>query len=94
MRVGDKIICINGDFHTEVAKFFQSLPVKDKEYIVRAVRPMAAEGGILLEEVKNAPIFFNLYQGKLEPAFNPNRFRMAEPIKSLERVEEDKLELA
>jgi len=93
MKPGDRVICVNSDFHPEITKFFQNLPVKDKEYIIRAVRPIAAEGGILLEEVKNTPIFFKLYQGKLEPAFHPNRFRMAEPVKSMERVEEETLEL-
>jgi len=48
---------------------------------------LAAEGGILLEEVKNAPIFFNLYQGKLEPAFHRNRFRLKEPIYNSTEVE-------
>lgn len=91
MRVGDKVVCINGDFHPEIAKHFQYLPEKDKEYIVRAVRPIAAEGGILLEGLKNKPIFFKLYQGNLEPAFHPNRFRLAEPIKKLEKVEEEEL---
>jgi hypothetical protein len=94
MRIGDKVVCINGDFHPEIAKFFKALPVKDKEYIIRAVRPVAAEGGILLEGLKNDPIFFKLYQGKLEPAFHPNRFRVVEPTKSLEKVEEEELAAA
>ena len=75
-KVGQKIVCINGDFsmHPFISEHYKVLPVKDKTYTVRQVRPTGAEGGILLDEIKNPPIFFTLYQGKLEPAFNPKRF--------------------
>lgn len=91
MKPGDRVVCVNGDFHPEIAKYFQQLPIKDKEYTIRTVRPIGAEGGILLEEIKNKSIFFKMYQGNLEPAFHPNRFRVVEPTKEIERVESDEL---
>lgn len=93
MRVGDKVVCINGDFHPEIAKHFQYLPEKDKEYIIRAIRPMAAEGGILLEGLRNKSIFFKMYQGNLEPAFHSARFRLIDPIyNSIENEEYERIE--
>lgn len=76
MKVGMKVVCINDDFsmHPFISEHYKNLPKKDKTYTIRQVRPAGAEGGILLEEIKNPPIFFTLYQGKLEPAFNPKRF--------------------
>ena len=53
-------------------------------YTIRSVRPAGAEGGVLLEEIKNDPIFFQAYQGKLEPAFKSNRFVPLDELESEE----------
>lgn len=94
-KVGQKVVCIDGNFsmHPHINNHYQALPIENQIYTVRAVRPMGAEGGILLEELVNAPIYFELYQGKLEPAFNPKRFVSLEEFEeSLEEVAEEALE--
>lgn len=75
MKSGDLVTCIDDIiFHANTMDVYKQWPAKGKDYVVREVRPAAAEGGILLEEIKNAPIYFPFMQGYLEPAFNPNRF--------------------
>lgn len=88
-KVGMKVVCIDGDFsmHPMIFEHYQQLPSQDQVYTVRAVRPMGAEGGILLEEIKNAPVFFAHFQGKLEPAFHPRRFVPLDELESKEAEE-------
>jgi len=88
-KPGMKVVCINGDFsmHPMIHEHYQELPKQDAVYTIREVRPMGAEGGILLEEIKNDSVYFAHFQGKLEPAFNPKRFV---PLDELESEEVEK----
>jgi hypothetical protein len=88
-KPGMKVVCIDGDFsmHPMIFEHYQSLPKQDQVYTIRKVRPMGAEGGVLLEEIKNDPVFFVHFQGKLEPAFHPRRFVPLDEFES-EEVEE------
>jgi len=88
-KPGTKVVCINSDFsmHPMIVEHYQALPLKDQVYTVREVRPMGAEGGILIEELKNTPVFFAHFGGKLEPAFNPKRFAPLNEIESEEATE-------
>jgi hypothetical protein len=85
-KPGMKVVCIDDDFsmHPMISEHYKVLPKKDITYTIRQVRPAGAEGGILLDEIKNPPIFFTLYQGKLEPAFNPIRFAPLDELHSEE----------
>ena len=74
-QVGQTIICVDDRFSNEVTMaMFQHWIIRDEEYVVRAARPEGAEGGILLEEIKNEPVLVPHFGGKLEPAFHPKRF--------------------
>ena len=88
-KPGQRVVCIDGDFsmHPMIFEHYSCLPKKDQIYTVRKIRPAGAEGGILLEEIKNDPIFFHAYQGKLEPAFKATRFA---PLDELESEEAEK----
>jgi hypothetical protein len=76
MKKADKVICIDDDFsmYSTIHEFYSHLPVKNEIYTIREVRPKAAEGGILLKEIRNKPIYNAQYMGNLEPAFHPRRF--------------------
>lgn len=88
MKTGSKVICIDGLFnHPNIGKCFSHLPITGREYTIREIRPINADGGVLLKEIKNAKIFFATYQGYLEPAFDRGRFREIEK----EEVEVDRL---
>lgn len=88
-KPGTRVICVNSDFsmYPMITEHYQALPIKNNVYTVKEVRPMGAEGGILLEELSNSPVFFPHFGGKMEPAFNPNRFR---PLDTLENEEAEK----
>jgi len=87
MEVGDEVICINAVFsNPRIAQDFQELPVKDGKYIIRELRPANVSGGvtaILLEEIRNAPIYFQWLFGKAEPAFAASRFRKMDIVDDL-----------
>jgi len=88
-KPGQKVVCIDGDFsmYPFISDHYSALPIKGQTYVVREIRPMGAEGGILLEELKNDSVFFAHFGGKLEPAFNPKRFILLDSLES-EEVEE------
>ena len=88
-KPGQKVVCVNADFsmYPMIYEHYKALPKKNQTYTVREVRPMGAEGGILLEELKNDLVFFPHFGGKLEAAFNPNRFKPLDELESSEAVE-------
>lgn len=85
-KPGQKVVCINADFsmYPMINEHYKALPKEKQTYTVREVRPMGAEGGILLEELKNNLVFFPHFGGKLEAAFNPKRFVPLDELKSTE----------
>lgn len=73
--VGQRIMCVDDRFrNTKTMQHFTQWVKRDKTYTVREIRPAGAEGGILLEEIKNPPCYFPHFGGNLEPAFHPKRF--------------------
>lgn len=85
---GDKVVCIDDSGNTlATMRKFSSWPVRDEIYTVREQRPEGAEGGVLLEEIKNEPVYFQQVMGKLEPAYHPDRFRRVEEAGQLEEQE-------
>lgn len=92
----DQVVCINGDFsmYPMINQHYKSLPTEGNIYTVREIRPSNAEGGILLEEIINPTIWFEHYQGNLEPAFSPKRFvPLEEYLNEDTAVKEEVLEL-
>lgn len=93
MIPGTKVVCTDDSVsNPRVFSDFQQWPVKGKEYTVRQYRPKNIGGGkegILLEELRNKPIFFSWVFGKLEPAFDKKRFTPVTEIKTeIEETEE------
>ena len=90
MKVSDLVVCINDDFTDLILKIgadkfikdFQQLPVKDKIYTIREIRPEidGTPSGLVLEEIRNKPVFLPYFQGYAEPGFATSRFR---PIDTL-----------
>jgi hypothetical protein len=89
-KVGQKIVCVDASPNEKVANLYQEWVVKYKEYTVRR-----AEGSldgiqrILLEEVRNSPVFFPALGGKAEPGFAATRFKTVESLLEEESVEEE-----
>lgn len=66
-NVGQRVVCLNGDFPGPIRRIFKALPVKDVVYTVRKVYmarsvafpkvPDSADGeiGVLLQELVNPP---------------------------------------
>lgn len=94
-KKGDRVVCIDDRPSTlKTMARFRYWIVKDTIYTVREQRPEGAEGGILLEEAKNPPVYFEHFMGKLEPAYHPGRFRKATPDEIAEREREEEVEEA
>ena len=84
------MVCIDASYSTPTTMSkFRSWPTRDEIYRVREQRPEGAEAGVLLEEVKNPPVYFEQVMGKLEPAFNPGRFRRLREEATREGAEEE-----
>ena len=96
LSVGQKVVCIDDSPSTpETMINFVKWVKKDETYTIRSIRPAGAEGGILLDEVKNPPVHFPHFGGNLEPAFHPRRFvslqtkeKVREKVKEVELEEE------
>lgn len=88
MKIGEKVICINDSFNPKAVQFFQHLPSKGSEYVIREARPANMDSGVLLEEIRNKPIYMDWVKGNLEPAFDPKRFAALADIKQIEVEEE------
>lgn len=90
-KQGEQVVCIDASPSTPTTMSkFETWPSKDEIYRIREQRPSGAEGGVLLEEIKNPPVYFEQVMGKLEPAFSPDRFRRLEEMeqKLAEEAEE------
>ena len=89
------MVCIDDSPSTPTTMSkFQTWPNEGEVYRIRDQRPSGAEGGILLEELRNPPVYFEQVMGKLEPAFNPARFVRVEEQRSAEEAEEKESEVA
>ena len=89
MKVNDKVVCLDDNFPMEItSKWFEQLPIKNEIYTIREIRPAGAEGGILLNELRNKPKYFEVFKGHLEPAFSPKRFAPLAEVDNLALKEE------
>lgn len=86
MKVGDKVICVDGNFDSRASKYFTALPVEGEFYHIRDLRTQTLAFGkksVLLEEITNPLFELEAFQGKTEPRFNVERFRVVDPITNL-----------
>lgn len=76
MRAGNKVVCYDDSKPANADRDFTQWIVKDQEYTIRATSmDLSGNTGILLEEVRNKPIYFESLGGHAEPRFNIKRFR-------------------
>lgn len=97
MKIGQEVICIDDSIKTgelfSVGNHYQNWIKKGTKYTIRAILDNKdIVTGVLLEEVKNKPIYIKLIDAIQEPAFRPNRFReLQEPEKIAVSCTEEEL---
>jgi hypothetical protein len=97
MKIGQEVICVDDSIKTgelfSVGIHYQNWIKKGSKYTVRAILDNKdIVTGILLEEVKNTPIYIKLIDEIQEPAFRPDRFReLQEPDKIAVSCTEEEL---
>jgi hypothetical protein len=90
-QIGDKVVCINADFsmYPNIFELYSQLPKRDEVYTVRERQFVQGVGyRILLEELVNEPVYIDMVKGRVEPAFNANRFALLNDPVSVEVEEE------
>lgn len=90
--IGDRVVCIDASMqaHTieELKKDVPNWIRQDEKYTVRGFNENnGIVLGILLEEITNMPIYFNLLGRAQEPAFADWRFRKMRPNEVESEVE-------
>jgi len=93
MKPGDKVICIDDSKNDNISyDAFQEWVREQEKYIVRRI-----EGErVLLEEIRNKPVYVGSIMGKVEPGFAKKRFANYENYilgKTEENEESNKYEL-
>jgi len=90
-KIGDIVVCVNdAKTNPRIDMDFQQWIKRDEKYTIRATSmDLNGQYGVLLEEIKNEPIYLKLLGGSFEPRFASNRFRKIEDdtLKN-EKVEE------
>lgn len=92
MKTGAKVVCIDDGIKPEmmmtICNYYGNWVKKGKTYTVREVlQNDDIVHGVLLDEVRNEPIYIDLIGKKQEPAFGMFRFREVEDDKMMESVE-------
>lgn len=92
MKEGTKVMCIDDLIKPEmmvtICNYYDNWVKKGKTYTVRQVlQNDDIVHGVLLEEVRNEPIYIELIGREQEPAFGMFRFRELEDDKMMESVE-------
>lgn len=92
MRQGSKIICVDDSIRAElmptVIKYYKNWVIRNKVYTVReVVTNNGIVDGVLLNEIRNEPIYIELIDKKQEPAFGMFRFRLLQEDAMMESVE-------
>jgi hypothetical protein len=74
-QVGQKVVCINGEYDFAAKVCVPNLPAKGRIYTVRDLTTEGSGPGIRLYELVNPSILHSNYPQPVEPAFHPDRFR-------------------
>ena len=94
MRPGEQVICVDASKnpHTDYS-MFSGWVKEGQKYTVRTVEDSGNR--ILLEEIKNSPIYFSHVMGKAEPGFSKKRFANYEDyvMGKYENAELEKVEI-
>jgi len=89
MKAGDKVICLDSKDTHDTKKYCSQWIVEKAIYTVRRIEgSLTGETRVLLEEVRNAPVFITALQGKVEPGFAGKRFADLEQYLLSNSVEE------
>jgi len=91
LKVNEKVVCINGNFHEESKKLIPNLPVENEIYTIRDSFRQKGEAVVLLNEITNPHLDISQdttadggYGFSFEPSFKASRFI---PISDLELEE-------
>lgn len=92
MKVGAKVRCIDEAIKPNmlltISKYYQNWVQNGKMYTVREVlQNDDIVHGVLLDEIRNEPIYIELIGKKQEPAFGMFRFREVQDDMMMESVE-------
>jgi hypothetical protein len=80
-KVGEKVVCVDAKPNQKASQFYSEWLVEGKEYTVRRCEgSLVGQVRVLLEEVKNDPVFVAELQGKVEPGFAAYRFKSVEAM--------------
>ena len=96
MQVGGKVICVNDKSNGRHMSDIHKNWVKEGDiYTVRRIEPsIDGRTRVLLEEIKNPPIYLSTLQGKAEPGFDGNRFKdYSDYVLENSNIEEVELEI-
>jgi hypothetical protein len=93
-KIGDRVVCIDDKMqpHTteELKKDIPNWVKENEEYTIRAVLDnKGIVKGVLLEEIKNQPKYFDILGGFQEPAFAEWRFRKLKLNENLVEVNQE-----
>ena len=78
-----KLLCIDDSRHP-ASKHFQNWVVEGEVYTIRRKEgSLTGETRVLLNEIKNEPIFVEEFQAKVEPGFNIKRFSLCDDAMNL-----------
>lgn len=88
MKVGSKVICVDGSFDPSALRVLKSIPVNGGEYTIKQITEQFNTIGILLEEVTN-PLRLTT-GGMKEPLFRASRFAEISPNIAI-KIEENEL---
>jgi len=87
-EIGQKVVCVDGKFPDSVLQIYLQLPIEDKVYVGRDVRPGVNEDVLLMDmHVKHEPslLLIGLYNPcnnrGIEAGFSATRFRSLEELK-------------
>lgn len=85
----DKYICVD-DSKTPASKHFTQWVVEGDVYTIRRKEgSLTGEVRVLLNEIKNEPVFIAEFGGKVEPGFNIKRLALLDDAMNI--VEEKKI---
>ena len=95
MEIRQKVVCIDDSVKVGqeefVAKAYKQWVKNDQVYTVRAILDNnEIVTGILLEEIRNIPIFIHLIDDFQEPAFRISRFKEPDEFEPVSKEEEIK----
>jgi hypothetical protein len=95
-EIGERVICVDqsvkSEFILEFLHAYQQWVVKGQEYTVREVyHNDNIVTGVLLEEIRNIPIYFKIINRTQEPAFATWRFRKTASVGQTEESNADEL---